>query len=190
MSKLRPMTRTRIPILLLAVVSLIAALAVTALPAADAAVEDRSYHKRTEADIDLEDTNGTVAGFIADWAPDGSDQPDRTQFRLFVSPDDVEHVGDGERSTGSTEEWSVELYAEGCADRKGYPLAAPEFTNHDKYGPSMNLFVLPAVLERALNGCLLVIHDGPTATRHAIVQGYSGRHVVAEVNIADVLVLR
>lgn len=153
-----------------------------------AAVEDRTYHKTLEADIALEDTNGFVTGFIADWAPDPVGSPaDRTQFRLFVSPDDVEHVGDGDRSTGSTSEWSVELYAEGCADRKGYPLAAPQFTNHEKYGPSMNLFEFPALLEQARTGCLFIVHDGPTSTEHAIEAGYSGRHVVAEVNVADVL---
>ncbi len=159
------------------ILALAALLAVTLAPVASAASRDG----RVKADqtqvrqvrVPASSLAGIGNGLIDDW----NDGRSRVLFNL--SPDDV----DG--TVASTPEWKLEIYAEGCGARKAAPVYVAPFVDTRVYGPRVLTFETPHLIPRVAAGCIYLVHDGPTPTLHAQVAGFSGRHVVAVVDIAS-----
>jgi hypothetical protein len=152
---------------------LLAGILVPAASAASRTGDKAAYTQARQVRVPASSLAGIGNGIIDDW----SDGRSRVLFNL--SPDDV----DGTES--STPEWKLEIYATGCGARKGYPVYVAPFVDTKTYGPRVLTFETPHLIPRVENGCIYLVHDGPTPTVHAQVAGYSGRHVVAEVSVAS-----
>lgn len=135
------------------------------------------YSQVRVVNVPAESLAGIGTGLIDDWSVGRS----RVLFNL--NPDD----SDG--GEVSTPEWKLEIYAEACNARKSYPVYESPFVNTRVYGPRILTFETPHLIPQVENGCIYLVHDGPTKTLHAERAGYSGRHVVALVDIASHRVL-
>ena len=130
------------------------------------------YHKVREQSFSAQDFNYFAIGTIIDWT-DG-----RTQVRIDFRVDTF----DG--STASASEWGIEVYDTACGARRAYALYAAQAVDDPTYGVRLHEFLSPHLLRRAGRGSVVVVHDGPTPTRHAADSGYSGRHELACVDLA------
>lgn len=148
-------------------------LAVPGLLSVPAAANDGKvgFNKKRQVSFDSSDFEGFAIGEIVDWA-DG-----RSQVRIDFQIDTL----DG--TTGSAPEWGIEVYDTACGTRRSYPIYVGQAIDDPVYGVRLHDFVRPHLLGRAGRGSVILVHDGPTPTQHAIDAGHTGRHELACVDL-------
>jgi hypothetical protein len=150
---------------------LIAGMAITGLvPAASAARTDATKLRVVVLD-GRTNCNRFCQGEIRDWS--------NGQTQVLV---DFE-VDTFDGSTESAPEWGVEVYNTPCGVARNAPTYTGQAIDHPQYGVRINSFFSPHLLAQVPGGSVVVVHDGPTKTRHAIDAGYSGRHELACIDV-------
>lgn len=129
------------------------------------------FTKKRGVDFASEDLSGFATGKIVDW----SDGRSHVHFKFQVD------TLDG--TTASAPEWGIEVYDTACAMRRSYPIYTGRAVDDPTYGVRIQDFIRPYLLARAGRGSVLLVHDGPTLTHHAVDMGYSGRHELACVDL-------
>jgi hypothetical protein len=144
-----------------------------AVPAATAAAPDRGGETKLRTVVldGRTNCNRFCQGEIRDWSTG------KTQVLVDFRVDTL----DG--STESAPEWGVEVYNTPCGSRRGYPTYTGQAIDHPQYGVRINEFFEPHLLAQVPGGSVVVVHDGPTPTQHAIDEGFSGRHELACIDI-------
>lgn len=140
---------------------------------ADAQEVERDLFKRIDIEIPREAFGGLMSGTVIDWSVGV------TQVRFNLVPDAKE----GTNLDVATGEWELFLYAEGCGQRRTYPLLHEFFVNTTTYGPRVQAFLTSPKqgLTRQI-GSIELIHDGPSAHHHVDELGV-GRHLMGCVDV-------